>query len=135
MTRFFLGIEISRSPAGTLLNQRKYTLDILKDVGLTGAKPATFPLPKGLKLSTEIGEVMSNPEAYSRIIGRPLYLTITIPNIFYVVQHLSQFLQQPGVPHYQAALHVMRYLIGTTNRGLYYSSNNNFQLLSHCDAD
>ena len=89
LARFFLGIEISRSPTGTFLNQRKYVLDILKDVGLTGAKPARFPLPKGLKLSCEIGEVMLDSEAYRRIIGKLLYLTITRTDISYAVQHLS----------------------------------------------
>ena len=133
--RFFLGIEISRSPVGTLLNQRKYVLDILKDVGLTGAKPARFPLPKGLKLSSELGELLPNPEAYRRIIGRLLYLTITRPDISYVVQHLSQFLQHPRAPHYEAAIHVLRYLKGTANKGLYYPRDNNLKLVAYYDAD
>ena len=92
LARFFLRIEILRSSMGTLLNQRKYVLDILKDAGLTGTKPGRFFLPKGLKLSSELGELMPNPEAYRRVIGRLLYLTITRPDIPYAVQHLSQFL-------------------------------------------
>ena len=32
LARYFLGIEISRSPIGTFLNQRKYIVDILCDV-------------------------------------------------------------------------------------------------------
>jgi len=84
LARFFLGIEISRSSTGTLLNQRKYALDILKDAGLTRLKPTRFPLPKGLKLTFEIGELMPNLEAYRGVIGRLLYLTITRPNISYV---------------------------------------------------
>jgi len=117
------------------LNQRKYVLDILQDDGLIGAKPARFPLPKGLKLSSELGELLLDPEAYGRIIGRLLYLTITRPDISLAVQHLSQFLQHPHVPHYEAALHVLRYLKGTPNKGLYYSKDNNLQLEAYCDTD
>ena len=50
---FFIGIEISRSKEGTILNQRKYILDILQAAGLTRTKPAKFPLPRGLKLSVD----------------------------------------------------------------------------------
>jgi len=53
LARYFLGIEIARSTQGTFLNQRKYILDILKDAGLTAAKPSPFPLPKGLHLSSD----------------------------------------------------------------------------------
>jgi len=107
LARYFLGVEISRSSQGTLLNQRKYVLDILTVVGLTGAKPAWFPLPKGLKLSTDVGTILSQPDSYRRLVGRLLYLTLTWPDISYAVQHLSQFLQQPRDTHFQIALHVL----------------------------
>ena len=84
MAHYFLGIEIARSPTGTFLNQRKYILDILTDAALT-AKPAKFPLPQGLKLSTEVGDLLPHPEAFRRIVGRLLYLTLTRPDISYVV--------------------------------------------------
>lgn len=32
--RYFLGIEVARGNKGTMLNQRKYALDILKDTGV-----------------------------------------------------------------------------------------------------
>ena len=51
--RYFLGIEVARSPIGTLLNQRNYIIDILKDAGFTAYKPANFPLPTNLKLSID----------------------------------------------------------------------------------
>jgi len=89
LARYFLGIEIGRSSTGTFLNQRKYIMDILTDVGLNAAKPARFLMAKGLKLSTETAEVMANPEAYRRVVGRLLYLTLTRPDISYAVQHLS----------------------------------------------
>jgi len=73
--------ELARSSQGTFLNQRKYILDILKDVGFTGVKLATFPLPKGLHLSSESGELIPNPLSYRRLVGRLLYLTLTRPDI------------------------------------------------------
>jgi len=92
LARYFLGLELSRSTQGIFLNQRKYTLDILFDAGITAAKPAKFPLPKGLKLSTEHGAILPDAEPYRRLIWRLLYMNITRPDISYATQHLSQFL-------------------------------------------
>ena len=92
---------------------------------MTGAKPAPFPLPKGLQLSSYSTEVLPDPSPYRRLVGKLLYLTLTRPDISYSVQLLSQFRQQPKQPHHRAALHVLRYLKGTTNKGLFYSTNNN----------
>jgi len=135
LARYFLGIEIARSSVGTILNQRKYVLDILQDAGLTSVKPAKFPLPKGLHLTVDTGDLLSDPSAYRRLVGRLLYLTLTRPDISYSVQHLNQFLQHPRQPHYEAALHVLRYLKGTTHHGLFYPVSSNLQLQAFCDAD
>lgn len=40
----FLGLEIAQFSSGICLNQRKYTLDILTDTGLLGAKPSKIPI-------------------------------------------------------------------------------------------
>lgn len=58
LAQYFLGLEIARSSQGTFLNQRKYILDILQDAGITGTKPAPFPLPKGLHLSSDMGDIL-----------------------------------------------------------------------------
>lgn len=50
--RFFLGIEVLRSKSGILLNQRKYDLELLEDIGLSGSKPVTTPLEVNLKLTS-----------------------------------------------------------------------------------
>ena len=134
LARYFLGIEIFRSPIGTFLNQRKYVLDILSAAGLTGPKPTKFPLPKGLKLSIDTGTALSNPEPYRRVIGRLLYLTLTRPDISYAVQHLSQFLQHTTDSHYATAMHVLWYLKGTPNKGLFYPATNNLQIVAYTDA-
>ena len=41
------------------------------------------PLPTGLKLSTDIGELLDEPDVYRRLIGRLLYLGLTRPDLSY----------------------------------------------------
>lgn len=44
----------------------------------------------------------------------------TRPDIAFSIQYLSQFNQKPSQFHYDAALHVLRYLKGTLNKGLFF---------------
>jgi Reverse transcriptase (RNA-dependent DNA polymerase) len=41
---YFLGIEIATSSKGIFLSQRKYILDLLKEIGKLGVKPAGTPM-------------------------------------------------------------------------------------------
>ncbi|KAL0424027.1 UNVERIFIED_CONTAM: Retrovirus-related Pol polyprotein from transposon RE2 [Sesamum radiatum] len=59
----------------------------------------------------------------------------TRPDISFAVQQLSQYLQHPTEQHWHAALHVVRYLIGTPTTGLFFPSSNTFQLTTYVDAD
>ena len=133
--RYFLGIEVIRNSCGTLLSQRKYISDIIKDLNLATSKPVSSPLPKGLGLSTDQGEILEDPEVYRRLVGRLLYLNITRPDLSYATQHLSQFLSCPRKPHLQAAMYVVRYLKHTINMGLFYSASCDLNLTAYSDAD
>ncbi|RVW21625.1 Retrovirus-related Pol polyprotein from transposon RE2 [Vitis vinifera] len=66
--KYFLGIEVARSSAGLFLCQRKYTLDIVSEAGLLGAKPCGFPIEQNHRLGLANGELLSNPESYRRLI-------------------------------------------------------------------
>ncbi|KAK3001019.1 hypothetical protein RJ639_020679 [Escallonia herrerae] len=108
--KYFLGIEVARSSDGIVLSQRKYVLDILKECGLTGCKPSSSPMAEQHQLDLNSGELCDDPGQYRRLIGRLLYLTITGPDISYVVHIQSQFMHKPRRPHYDAAIRVLRYL-------------------------
>ncbi|XP_010274374.1 PREDICTED: uncharacterized protein LOC104609701 [Nelumbo nucifera] len=51
------------------------------------------------------------------------------------IQKLSQFVQSPTKAHWEAALHVLKYLKGTPSRGLFFPSTNDFSLKAYYDAD
>ncbi|KAL0409413.1 UNVERIFIED_CONTAM: Retrovirus-related Pol polyprotein from transposon RE1 [Sesamum radiatum] len=133
--KYFLGLEITRSFVGMNISQRKYITDIITDTGLTEAKPILTPLPKGVKLSAEIGALLTDPKRYRRLIGRLLYLGFTRPDVSFAVQQLSQFLHHPTDQHWAAALHVVRYLKGTASIGLFFPASPSFQLMAYAGAD
>ncbi|KAH7538135.1 hypothetical protein FEM48_Zijuj03G0166900 [Ziziphus jujuba var. spinosa] len=133
--KYFLGIEVARSSAGLFLCQRKYTLDIVSEAGLLGAKPCGFPIEQNHRLGLVNGELLSNPESYRRLVGRLIYLAVTHPDLAYSVHILSQFMQEPRIEHWEAALRVVRYLKGTLNQGILLRADSDLSLHGWCDSD
>jgi len=48
--RYFLGIEVAQSNNGIVISQRKYALDILKEIGLVNSKSVETPMDPNVKL-------------------------------------------------------------------------------------
>ncbi|KAK6148491.1 hypothetical protein DH2020_019403 [Rehmannia glutinosa] len=135
VAKYFLGLEIARTPTGCYLNQRKYILDILSDTGLLSCKPATTPFPAGLKLIESVGPPFADPERYRRLIGRLLYLNLTRPDITFCIQQLSQFVTNPFDTHWEAALHLLRYLKGCPSLGLFFPARSSLSFQAYSDVD
>ncbi|KAL0391469.1 UNVERIFIED_CONTAM: putative mitochondrial protein [Sesamum latifolium] len=109
--KYFLGLEIARCDTGTLITQHKYIRDIIHDAGLTDCKPASTPLPIGLKLSAQHSDPLPDPGSYRRLVGRLLYLSFTRPDIFLVLNSSDLHLNPPTpIPLYcdnQVAIHIV----------------------------
>ncbi|KAJ1689062.1 hypothetical protein LUZ63_013217 [Rhynchospora breviuscula] len=133
--KYFLGIEIARGPLGLFFSQRKYTLDIIFECGLLGAKPAMTPMEQNHNLAKATGDRMKDPEMYRRLIGRLIYLTITRPELCYAVHILAQFMHDPLQIHYAAVLRVVRYLKKNPGQGIVLQSKNDLQLYGYYDSD
>lgn len=115
--------------------QRKYTLDIITETGLLGAKPAMTPVEQQHTLALASGPLLDEPESYRRLVGRLVYLLATRPDLTYSVHILSQFMQNPRQEHWDSALRVVRYLKGTPGQGILLKSESDLMLHGWCDAD
>ncbi|PWA89235.1 Cysteine-rich RLK (receptor-like protein kinase) 8 [Artemisia annua] len=90
---YYLGIEVLRNTTGLVMTQRKYTLELIQSAGLLDVKPSSTPFDPLIKLNHDDGDLIDDPSQYRALVGKLLYLTITIPDISYAAQTLSQFSQ------------------------------------------
>ncbi|XP_072074026.1 secreted RxLR effector protein 161-like [Arachis hypogaea] len=72
---------------------------------------------------------------YRGIIGSLMYLTSSRPDIIQNVGVCSRFQSKPKESHLSAVKRITRYVLGTTNYGLWFSKIDSFQLVDFCDAD
>jgi hypothetical protein len=56
-----------------------------------GCKPISVPLNQNGKLSADACEVLEDATMYRKIVGSLIYMTITKPNLNYIVGLESQF--------------------------------------------
>lgn len=111
--KYFLGFEIAQSVSIIVLSQRHCSLQLLEDTGYLACKPTAIPMDPKVQLNAHDDVILSDVSQYRRLIGRLLYLTLSWPDITFVVHKLSQFLAQPRLPHLQAIHHLLCYLKST----------------------
>ncbi|RVW20289.1 Retrovirus-related Pol polyprotein from transposon RE1 [Vitis vinifera] len=89
----------------------------------------------GLELHKEEDDLLADPSLYRKLVGSLVYLTITRLDISFAVQQVSQFLQTPRHLHLAAVRRIMRYVQGTSTRGLFFLAGNSTCLAAYSDAD
>jgi hypothetical protein len=90
--RYFPDIEVIRSPKRIWLLQRQYALNKLSEYGMMGCKPILIPLEQNVKLSVDEGNLVEDTTMYRHIMGSLIYMTITRPDLNYVVGVVNQFM-------------------------------------------
>ena len=105
------------------MRQGKYAVEILNRFKMTNCKAMTTPMASKLKLLSVSSSETVDATMYRQLIGSLMYLTNMIPDIFFYMNTLSQFLTDLRHVHLIAAKHILRYLKGTIDYGIKYEVN------------
>ena len=93
------GVKVVQSLDMLFLSQSKYVHDLLNKFNIHKRKPVRTPLPSGTMLSLIDGEPLSYPTEYRSMAWALQYLTMTRPDISYVVNLISQIIRAPHTTH------------------------------------
>jgi hypothetical protein len=107
----------------------------LVEYGMTSCKPISIPLEQNVKLSADEGDLVEDTTMYRCIVGSLIYMTITRPDLSYVVGVVSQFMQTPQKPHLDAVRRILRYIKHTLQCGIFYEAKSQLQVHGYTDVD
>jgi len=128
-------MEVARSKKGIVVSQQKYILDLLKETGMMGCRPANTPIDPNQKLQSEGKGDLVDTTRYQRLVGRLIYLSHTRPDITFAVSLVSEFMQSPHEEHLEAVHRILSYLKSTPGRGLFFKKTGQQAIEVFTDAD
>ena len=142
-TKFCLGLQIEHLKNGILVHQKTYTENVLKRFYMDGAHPLSSPMvvrsldvdkdPFRPRESNE--EVLSPEVPYLSAVGALMYLAShTRPDISFAVNLLARFSSCPTRRHWNGIKHILRYLQGTKDMGLFFPNQSKEDLIGFADA-
>ena len=131
---YFLGLEVSSSVDGYYLTQAKYTSGMISQASITDSNIVDTPIEYNCRLNSHDGKSLFDATLYRQLVGSLIYLTVTRPDISYIVHVVSQFMATPRSPHYAVVLRILRYLKDTIFDGLHFSSHSSLTLQAYSDA-
>ena len=138
-----LGIEINFdiNPERVVIkmSQSKYINDMIEKYGMSTSSPMSTPRTKEKRATHEtddMDDMLQEDNNYRSIAGSLMYAGLgTRPDIAEAVSFLTRSMQRPTNRDLEAAKRVIRYLKGTVDRGLLYSSSGPSEMYAAADAD
>ena len=129
-----LGMKINKTAHGLALSQSHYVESIIKKFNFFSEEPLGIAYGSSVHLKKNKGNGIEQTK-YAKIIGSVMYLMNCIrPDIAYAISRLSKYIHNPSQEHWNALSRLMRYLKGTVNVGIYFTSHPNV-LKGYCDAN
>lgn len=141
---WFLGMKVNCTPGRVEISQHQYITTLLTRFGMEQCKPVSTPVAEKAKFKRDDCPPDGSPQQremknfdYRGLIGCLNYLaTTTRPDLAYIAHTLSSYLENPGMVHWTAGKHVLRYLKGTIDYSLIYKHDTNGLLLNgYSDSD
>eukprot|EP00253_Pinus_taeda_P032827 PITA_32827 len=135
MNALFPGVGSLAEKGEIFLGQGRYATKILKRFKMEDCRPMATPMITNWKKIDASEDKDVDPTLYRKLIGSLMYLVNTRPDICYAVNTLSQFMVEPKRAHCATTKHVLRYLQGTIDYGLLYTSSKEIRLSGFIDVD
>ena len=137
---FILGMQITRDRINKVLtiSHPNYLNSMLKKFNMENCRPVATPLEIGRKFQKASGddELFGDVSLYQQAIGCLTYAaTTTRPDIAVAVSILSQYMSKPTIDHWIGVKRVLRYIRGTLNYGLSFSTGDTNGLIGYSDSD
>ena len=92
-------MEVARTKHGIYMSQRKYTLDLLQEIGMLGCKEANTPIEPTNQNNFEDDSPPSDKTRYQSLVGKLIYLTHTRSDIGFAVSMASRHMSNPTDVH------------------------------------
>jgi hypothetical protein len=143
LTKFCLGLQIEHFPEGIFVHQSNYMEKVLKRFYMDNAHPLSTPMVvRSLDVNKdpfrpyENNDEILGPEVpYLSAIGALMYLANTTrPDIAFSVNVLARYSSAPTRRHWNGIKHILRYIKGTIDMGLFYSNTSRPDLIGYADA-
>ncbi len=131
----FLGINIGRDDKGITIDQRGFTETLLRNAGMLDSRPIAAPMDTGFAdgISDEPLGTADTAKVRERL-GELMWLaTGTRPDIAFTVMRLARGMAAPTEVHRQGVKRVLRYLNGSRDRGIHYTTGC-MELVAYADA-
>jgi hypothetical protein len=134
---YYLGLEVQQTEEGIKIGQGAYAAKLVERSGLSDCNVCAVPMESRLKLSKESKSPLVDATEYRSLIGGLRYLLNTRPDITFAVNYVSRFLEKPREDHRLAVKHLLRYVAGTLDFGVFYSrgKKRDHQLIGYSDSD
>ena len=135
LLHYFLGLEIWQWHGELFVSQGKYAKDILGKFHMERSKPMDTPLPGNQRKEDATSGEVVDATIYRKLAGSLMYLVKTRPDICYAVNQLIQAMVKSTKLFWKVWKHVLRYIRGTTEYGLWYIWTEGVKLQGFTNAD
>nr|GEY89345.1 hypothetical protein [Tanacetum cinerariifolium] len=132
---FFLGLQVSQSPGGILINQSKFALEIFKKFGMDSCDSVDTPMVDRLKLDEDPLGIPVDQTCFCSMVGSVMYLIASRPDLVFAICMYARYQASHTKNHLETLKRVFRYLKGTINWGLWYLKDTAMALTAYADAD
>ena len=135
---FYNGCKITLEESGTVhMGQPAYARSIVAAAGQQNARVQSIPMNPGCKLcdSTSAPLTTEMYDTFRSVLGKCMWLsTSTRPDITFAVNKIARFASNPTKDHWNALVHLVRYIKGTVDLGLRFKPGE-FSVQGYTDAD